>query len=631
MASGLLLWGCANRGMGPQGGPKDETPPSIVKEIPANGTTSFTGKNITIYFDEYIVLQDVANNVLISPPQKKAPVVRAVGKRVMVDFEEDLRDSTTYIIDFGNAICDNNEKNPLGNYSFAFATGDKIDTLEMSGVVIDAETLNPMSGVYVGVHADLSDTAISTTPFRHIAKTNDQGEFTIKNMSAGSYHLFALNDISKDFLYQPGEAIAFYDTLFTPTVKDSLVVDTLWKTENDTVWKLAIDSISADTMRTIDTIRVDSMMELKETHKTVYEPNGIVLMSFNENKQKQYFQRCKREERHNFTLTFAAPQDTVPAFVWNFKEPNDTTKADSLWIDPSKMLVQACPTNDTITIWIVDSAYIKRDTIPFLMTYMMTDSLFELTERTDTLMAVYRAPKMTDKAKAAMEKKLQEAKLEMKNNASPSMDVYMPVQLSFATPLAVWEPDSMHVYEMKDSVRVPINVTFEMKDSAHMMLAVQYDWKPETSYEMMIDSAAFIDIYGKTMDAKKLTWKAKSLEEYFTLLLHVEPYNPNMMIQLLSDKDLPIRTMRAKEGGVKVEYLKPGSYFLRVYEDVNGDSIWTTGDYQKHLQPEPVYYFPSKLTLKANWDFEETIYYLEKDILEQKPSEIRKAIGQKKK
>lgn len=618
MASGLLLWGCANRGMGPQGGPKDETPPSIVKEIPGNGTTSFTGKNITIYFDEYVVLQDAANNVLISPPQKKAPVVRAVGKRVMVDFEEDLRDSTTYTIDFGKAICDNNEKNPLGDYSFSFATGDAIDTLEMSGVVIDAETLNPMSGVYVGVHVDLSDTAISTTPFRHIAKTNDQGEFTIRNMSAGSYHLFALNDISKDFMYQPGEAIAFYDTLFTPTVKDSVVIDTLWKTKNDTIAEL-------------DSIRVDSTMELKETHKTIYEPSGIVMMCFNENKQKQYFQRCKREEPHRFTLTFAAPQDSMPAFVWNFKEPNDSITADSLWIDPSKMLVQACPTNDTITIWIIDSAYIKRDTIPFLMTYMMTDSLLELSERTDTLMAVYRAPRIGDKAKAALEKKLKEAKLEMKSNASASLDVYMPVQLSFATPLAAWETDSMQVYEMKDSVRVPIEVRFEMVDSAHMMMAIQYDWKPETSYEMTIDSAAFIDIYGKTMDAKKLTWKAKSLEEYSTLLLHVEPYSPNMMIQLLSEKDMPIRTMRAKEGGVKVEYLKPGSYFLRVYEDVNGDSVWTTGDYLKHLQPEPMYYFPSKLTLKANWDFEETIHYLEKDILEQKPSEIRKAIGQKKK
>ena len=147
-----VMFACANRGVGPQGGPKDETPPKMVKEEPENGTVNYHNKKIEITFDEYLQLNDVANQVLISPPQQRPPEVRAVGKKVTVTFEEDLRDSTTYTIDFGAAICDNNERNPLQGYKFAFATGPEIDTLQISGILINAENLNPVGNVYVGIH-----------------------------------------------------------------------------------------------------------------------------------------------------------------------------------------------------------------------------------------------------------------------------------------------------------------------------------------------------------------------------------------------------------------------------------------------------------------------------------------------
>ena len=143
------MFACANRGVGPQGGPKDETPPKMVKEEPLNGTVNYSGKKIEITFDEYLQLNDVANQVLISPPQQRPPDVRAVGKKVTVTFDEDLRDSTTYTIDFGAAICDNNERNPLQGYTFSFATGPEIDTLQVSGLLINAENLNPIANVYV--------------------------------------------------------------------------------------------------------------------------------------------------------------------------------------------------------------------------------------------------------------------------------------------------------------------------------------------------------------------------------------------------------------------------------------------------------------------------------------------------
>ena len=155
----LTFYSCANKGVGPQGGPKDETPPQMQKEVPENGTLNFSGKTIILYFNEYVQLDKVADNVMISPPQQKPPVIKAIGKRVIVAFEEPLRDSTTYTIDFGSAICDNNEKNPMQGYSYSFSTGDHIDTLEIKGQVLNARDLNPMSGITVGIHANHADSA----------------------------------------------------------------------------------------------------------------------------------------------------------------------------------------------------------------------------------------------------------------------------------------------------------------------------------------------------------------------------------------------------------------------------------------------------------------------------------------
>lgn len=614
------LWSCANRGVGPQGGPKDETPPVIIKETPLNGTTDFHETLITLQFDEYVQLNDVANEVLISPPQQKAPIVKAVGKKITVSFEEGLSDSTTYAIDFGKAICDNNERNPMQNYVFSFSTGPVIDTLEVSGVLIDAETLNPVSGVYVGLHSDLSDTAIVSFPFRNIARTNDEGEFRIQNIHPGAYHLFALNDVSKDYLYQPGEGLAFLDTVFVPVAIDSLVVDSL---PHDTIPTDSLSLVVSQDSLAIDTLMPDTLVA-GPRHVTRYEPSGIILRYFTENKQRHYFQRCIREEQHFFKLLFGAPQDTLPKIQWNY---SDSLPA----IDSTAFIMQGSGNLDTVTVWITDSAYIQQDTLSFLMTYIMSDSVYNLVEQTDTLTAVYRAPRMSEKTKEALDRKKKNRLLELKSNASNSFDIYNLLQLRFSTPVRSCIKDSMHLYHVQDTLKTAIPFTLEKADSSAMVWAVGYDWKAEESYMLVLDSAAFTDVYDISNLRQEVKLKVRSLEEYSTLTLLVEPFDSTMMIQILSEKDEPLRTMRAVAAGAKFEYLKPASYYVRVYQDQNGDSIWTTGDYSRHLQPEPMYYFPQKLTLRANWEFEETVHYLEKNALEQKPQEIRKAIGSKKK
>ena len=450
------MWACANRGVGPQGGPKDETPPKVVKEIPENGTVNYHDKRIEISFDEYLQLNDVVNQVLISPPQQRPPEVRAVGKKVTVTFDGELSDSTTYTIDFGEAICDNNERNPLKGYTFAFATGPEIDTLQISGLVINAENLNPVANIYAGIHRNLADSAFEKEPFTRIARTNEKGEFTIQNVHRGLYRLYALDDISRDYVYQPGEGLAMHDSLLAPTVRHEGRVDTVFVADSivATLDSLQRDSLPHDTLG-----RYWERIESKTV--PVFEPKDILLMYFKEDKVRHYFVRCLREEQHCFTLLFSAPQDSMPTIMPLL--PTDTLRQDSLPLAADSLAVDSVPSAsadslvadsiiwtdfaviqpsahlDTITVWLTDSSVISRDTIAFTMTYMASDSVLNLYPQTDTVLAVYRAPRMSEKAKAAMDKKKETEvrRLNMRHNASGLFDIYDSLRISSPTPLRV--------------------------------------------------------------------------------------------------------------------------------------------------------------------------------------------------
>lgn len=594
----ILLASCANRGTGPQGGPKDETPPKVLKEVPLNGSLNCRVKDIQVVFDEYIQLDNVADNVLISPPQQKTPEVAAVGKKLWVRFDEDLQDSTTYTIDFGAAICDNNEKNALEGYSFSFSTGDVIDSLEVSGIMLNAEDLNPISGIVVGIHTNLDDSALQTLPFVRIGRTNSFGEFAIPNMKPGSYRVYGLQDVSKDYMWQPGEGLALYDSIVVPTVHR--------ETYNDTIWT---DSLTLDTVRVFE--------------ESVFGPSDIVLKYFKENKQRRYFMRALREKPHYFTLLFAAPQDSLPVI----------TPVDTDWMQYA--VCQYNNTKDTITYWLTDSIAIKMDTIAFEMTYQKSDSLYRLQPQTDTVRAVYRAPRISERAKARQDKKKEKEKvqpaLEIKTNAQSPFEIYNSLRLTVATPVARVGIDRLHLYEVIDSVRHPLAFQIQPADSAHIVYEISCPWKAASTYEFVADSAAFVDIYGSVNHLLQTSFTVRTLDEYSTLLVKVEPYDARAVVQILNDKDVVVRMLPVHESGARFEYLKPDSYYIRMFVDWNGDGVWTTGDLMTHRQPEPVYYFGGKLTLRANWDFEETFRYLEIPVELQKPDELVKDANAKKK
>ena len=608
----LVCSACANRGTGPQGGPRDTIPPALVKETPLNGTLHFDAKRIEVQFDEYIQLADIQKNVMISPPQLNPPEVKAIGKTLSVVFNEELLDSTTYTIDFGAAICDYNEKTPLESYVYSFSTGDFIDTLAVSGRVYNAANLNPMPEMLVGIHSNHSDTALNTMPFTRITRSDAEGYFTIHNIHEGTYRLYALNDISRDYMYQPGEALAFADSIITPYFERSEVQDTLWR---DTI---GIDPETKDTLFTED---IDTIMTVT---RTFFLPDTLVLWYFEEDKQRHYFQGVYREEQHAFTLLFSAPQDSLPVIRSLKRSEVDSLASDSAWIDwLDYSLIQTSRHYDTITYWLTDSLAIAQDSIYLEMTYLMSDSLYNLVPQTDTVLAVYRRPRMSEKAWEAQQRKKRERKLEIKSNASSKFEIYDTIRLYSPFPVDSVCVDKIHLAHRVDTAFQSMTFQLLPHDSLRQTLLLIAALEPAESYQLIVDSAAMVDIYGICNDSTAYTLKLKSLDEYSSLLVKMAHYDARARMQVLNDKDEVVRELPALEEGTKFEYLTPTTYYLRLYMDYNGDKKWTTGDWLTMRQPEPVYYFPSKLKLRANWDFEERFDHLAIPQVQSKPKALQ--------
>ena len=616
----LLLTGCANRGIGPQGGPKDTIPPVVVKETPANGSNHFKDKKIEILFNEYLQLDNVQANLLVSPPQQVPPDVKAQGKKVVITMQEDLIDSTTYTLDFGNSICDYTEKNPIRGYQYAFTTGDRIDSLEVYGQVVNAEDLNPVSGVLVGLHANLSDSAFNTLPFTRIARTDSLGGFGVRNLRGGQYRLYALQDLSRDYRYQPGEGLAFTDSLVVPEYQVEIVRDTIWR-----------DTLLVDN-QTLDTITMGIVDSVRIVENTYVGPSDLLLWFFRENKVRHYFQRAYREEQHTIRLVFGAPQDSLPVVRALPPSAMDSLASDSAWIDPMQYaLLQANPTRDTLVYWLTDSLAIGQDSIFLEMTYLKSDSAYNLVPQTDTISAIYRAPRLTAKAKEAIDKKNRERMLELRSNAKSGFEVYDTLRILSPMPIdSVWA-DSIGLYEKVDTVYKSVPFTLQPTDSVPLGYLVVARLEQGKSYELRLDSGAVRDVYGVANKAKKFTLQLKTAEDYSTLLIKIPTYDPAIRLQLLDEKDKPVRELPASPEGTKFEYLTPKAYYLRLYFDLDGNGKWTTGDWATKRQPEPVFYFPAKLTLRANWDFEEIFDYLARPQLDSKPRELIKDAAATKK
>ena len=444
------FYACASTG-NPDGGPYDETPPKFVRSLPAPNATNVQRKKVSIEFDEFIKLENPSEKVIISPPQIISPEVKAVGKRVQVTFEDSLKQNATYTIDFGDAIVDNNEGNPLGQFTYAFSTGSTIDTMEVSGTVLNAEDLEPIKGIQVGLHSNLNDTAFTRLPFDRISRTDSRGKFTIRGIAPGSYRIYALKDGNQNFLFDSkSEAIAWMDSLIVPSSTGAVRQDTVWS---------AIDTTKIDTILTV--------------HYTRFLPDDLLLRAFKEENDFQYLAKSERPKTNQFGLYFSARADSLPTLKGlNFDE------RDAFVIEPNLH-------NDSILYWVKDTTLAERDTLSFQLTYLATDTLGQRTARTDTLNLINKVPRERRLALLEEERKKQEKEnkkkqkkgdtltvappkfLAMTVDAPSALDLGKNIVLRFEEPLARIDTTALHMAVKADSVWKDLPFLFQADSLAH--------------------------------------------------------------------------------------------------------------------------------------------------------------------
>ena len=572
----VMLYSCASIGR-PDGGPYDETPPRFIGSTPAAGALNNQRTKVSLLFDEFIKLEKATEKVVVSPPQVQQPEIKASGKRIQVNLLDSLKANTTYTIDFSDAIVDNNEGNPLGNFTFPFSTGTQIDTMEVSGTVLDASNLEPIKGILVGLHSNLNDSAFTKLPFDRVARTDSRGRFSIRGVAPGKYRIYGLMDADQTFTFnQKSEVIAFNDSLVIPRMEERIRMDTAW----------------------VDSLTYDTIVERKYMH---YLPDDLILRAFKEFNYSQYLIKSERLVPQKFTFYFAGQADTLPTLKGlNFDERD-------------AFVIEKNPRNDTIHYWVKDSLLFKQDTLAISLTYLYTDTLNQLVSRTDTLNLVSKQKYKKEEPEKKKKKKKKDEEdepeptkfLPVNVGAPSSMDVYGSISLTFDEPIARFDSAAIHLKEKVDTLWKDIPFEFEQDSLNLKRFNLYYDWEPGNEYEFSVDSTAFHGIYGLFTDKIKQGFKVRKLEEYASITFLVTGADSTAFVELLDAQDKVVRRRRLTDGGYADFYfLNPGKYCARLVNDRNGNGIWDTGNFEKGEQPEEVYYYNMILEPKANWDLD---------------------------
>ena len=629
-----LMWlaaACANIGS-PEGGPRDYNPPRVVRTSPEAGALNYDGKKVEITFNEIVNIKDQQKKVVVSPTPKEQPLIRALGKKVTVEFRDTLEPSTTYVIDFSNAIEDNNEGNPLDGYAFSFATGGELDTLRVSGMVLRASDLEPMQHVLVGLHSNLADSAFSCLPLERIARTNDRGQFTIMGLKPGRYHVFALNDVDGDLRMSRTEDMAFFDHVVEPS---------------------AMAFASQDTVFTFDH-RVDTIVAATHTR---FMPDDVLLSMFNEGYQQLYLKKANRPTDSKVLLQFGAQVDTLPEL-----RVLSPTPATERW-----HVLERTARGDSLVYWLTDSTLIKADTLAVEMRYQRVDSTERIVWATDTLQLGYRKPRYLvkqeeddRKERAKVQQQLQQLldrqaagkevdeaeirdlrkelevpvpKLKVEPVKKGTIEVTDTLKFKVDAPLAAIDPGGIHLELKRDTLWEPVADVPELRRASDYDLftyCVPATLTPDSTYRLTIDSLALTSVYGLANDPLTIEVKIRALEEYANLTLHVDS-GDSAFVDLLDGQGRVLRTVAVVGGKAVLHNVLPGSYYARLTLDANGNGRWDTGNYAQHLQPEQVLYYPKVLKLRRNWDVEQQWNIYETALDLQKPEAIRKNKPEKRK
>lgn len=679
----LVISSCARMGA-PDGGWYDEVPPHVVATYPADRAVNVNSRKIRIEFDEFIKVDNVAEKVVFSPPQKETPDIKAHGRFINIRLLDTLQANTTYTIDFSDAISDNNEGNSMESYTYSFSTGDHIDTLAVEGYVLNAEDLEPVKGILVGLFPKDSLGQGRDTAFVRVSRTDSYGHFIIRGVAPGKYTAGAVMDMDGDSRFtQRGEQMAFSHQIFEPSSFPDIRQDTIWS----------------------DTLHIKDIIRVPYTH---YKPDDIVLRAFTHSLTERYFLKSERQETDHFTFVYTAglSKDSIDAY---YARTDSTAKAAlqayngprltalptlrGLNFDTDEQLVvEPSEHGDTITYWIKDSTLVETDSLQVEVTTLVTDTLGVLQLQTDTLELLPKTSlekrlkerarqqeewqKEVEKRKKSREKTISRLRreevpeeewdlepldtlpapkrLKVNFDVQSSMSPDGIVHITFPTPMARIDTSAVHLYVEQDSTWFRTQFFFQpvekrlpyLGENPKQNLSREWElfteWIPGANYSLEVDTLAFEDIYDLTSDPYKSGIRVATLESYSSLFVNVTGIpsatsanaaedKTQVVVQLLDSNDRVERSAVVEKGTAELYYLKGGTFYMRAFMDRNGNGRWDTGDYYIDQQPEEVFYYPKEVELKEKWDITKTWNLSETPLYRQKPGKLTKQKGEKKK
>lgn len=659
------LMGCASVGS-PGGGWYDEAPPVLVKSDPGEGATGVSKRKITLRFDENVKLENASEKLTVSPPQIKSPTIMSNAKTVTIELQDTLIPNTTYTIDLGDAVQDNNEGNPLEGLSLTFSTGDHIDTMKVSGVVLNAEDLEPVTGAYVGIYkvyddgrfvqgdslhgadsiiALYPDSVFMLRAFERAGKTDAYGRFTISGVAPGRYRAYAILDGNTNYMYDvTTEDVAFLDSLVVPSMEPCKIQDTIWSKLNFHTVERAVNSTKKG-KELIDTLAYDSIV-VRDGWR--YLPDDLQFRMFNEGHYTLYLDEIAWKDSIHLNVRFATKMPSLPIITLLDEEDFGEAAIDKdAWL-----ICEPNPTNDTLTYWIRDSLIYQRDTLQLEMSYMFTQDGQDIL-RTDTISLENPRPKVdeskkekekTDDSKAKKKEKKRKKGKDAEETVAPKdtlphttfmklnllnkgdLDIGSRPRFETSAPLDTLVLTGLHLLQEKDSVWQDMEYRLE-QDSLNLrrytMHAIPH-FSPGGNYRIIADSASMHDVYGNPIDSTCLSFKEKKPDEYSHLLIHITNATEPAFVQLLNEKDSPVQQVAVKNGQAKFVNVPEGKYYARLVQDHNGNGKFDVGSIVDRTQPEEVFYLTELLQLRTNWNHEQHWDVLAQPLDKQKATEIIK-------
>ena len=605
--------------------------------------TGVNAHHLTLTFDENVKLSSQTDKIIVSPPQREAARITANGHQVSIILSDSLRPNTTYSFYFDDVIVDNNEDNPLENFSYLISTGQRIDSMQLAGRVIDALTFEPMDGLIVGAYpADkLSDSTLRQKAFPFVSKTNKMGFFTMRGLPNSSYKVFATRDNDANYQYSDrSEGLAFSSLIYKTTLRDSMRTDTI-----------RIDSIVRR-----DTLHRDSLVTYPYTY---YFPRDIALRYSVAQVDRRGLERHSRPDSLTCRLEFLTEPKKLP-LLRSLDKPN--TSSEALYVATAKGKV--------VDLWLRDKELITRDSVRFVLTYEKTDSLLRLQQQTDTLVFIKpqvrgsKHSKLTEPGKSPLQLSLTGAS--GLYAGTPGDSLY----LSASRPLYTLPAAAIRLEVQEDSVYKPQAFTLKQDSLDRLRYALLFPRNYGKSYRVHIDSASLRDIYGAPCDSVALTQQVQPEAELGHLSIKLQGVRSNALVQLLDKSEavlmqlygsevkadttqaqpkeqkpqedkvlsdllakqaakatridsLPTPQSSIESSQVTFRDLKPGEYFLRLIADTDQNAAFTPGDYPDRA-PEEVYYYPQAIAVKKGFTSEEKWEVQTQSPIGSKPDVLRK-------